>query len=121
VGASGGILVVWNSSVFKGTSIEVKCFAIVIVFESMHSWTLVSIYGPCQGELRDEFIQWLFNLIIPDDELWLFMGDFNFIRSQDSRNLPGGDVNDIFLFNELISHLGILELPLKGSYTWSSM
>jgi hypothetical protein len=50
------------------------------------------------------------------------MGDFNFIRSQDNRNLPGGDMNAIFLFNELISHLGLLELPLKDrSYTWSNM
>jgi hypothetical protein len=43
VGASGGTLVIWNSTVF---------------------------------------IQWLFSLDIPDDELWLFMGDFNFIRTQ---------------------------------------
>jgi hypothetical protein len=82
----------------------------------------LSVYGPCHGELRDDFIQWLFNLNIPDDELWLIMGDFNFIRSQDNRNLPGGDMNAIFLFNELISHLGLLELPLKDrSYTWSNM
>jgi hypothetical protein len=40
----------------------------------------------------------------------------------DNRNLPGGDVNDIFLFNEIIGHLGLLELPLKGhSFTWSNM
>jgi hypothetical protein len=50
------------------------------------------------------------------------LGDFNFIRSQDNRNKPGGDVNDMFLFNEIIGHLGLLELPLKGRrYTWSNM
>lgn len=49
-------------------------------------------------------------------------GDFNFTRSLDNRNLSGRDVNDIFLFNEIIGHLGLLELPLKGrSYTWSNM
>jgi hypothetical protein len=42
------------------------------------------------------------------------MGDFNFIWSQENRNMPGGDVNDIFLFNETISHLGLIALPLKG-------
>jgi hypothetical protein len=100
----------------------VQSFGIVIHFTSAHSdqaWTLVCVYGPCQGKLRDEFIQWLFNLDILDDELWLFKGDFNFIRLQDNRNIPGGDANDMFIFNELISHLGLLELPLKGrSFTW---
>jgi hypothetical protein len=50
------------------------------------------------------------------------MGDFNFVRSQENRSQPGGDPNDIFIFNELISHLGLLELPLKGrSFTLSNM
>uniref|UniRef100_A0A453L8B1 Uncharacterized protein n=1 Tax=Aegilops tauschii subsp. strangulata TaxID=200361 RepID=A0A453L8B1_AEGTS len=31
-------------------------------------------------------------------------------------------VNDIFIFNEIIGHLGLLELPIKGrAYTWSNM
>jgi hypothetical protein len=64
----------------------------------------------------------VYDLNIPDDELWLFLGDFNFIRGQENRNKLGGDVNDIFLFNEIISHLGLLELPFKGrSFTWSNM
>lgn len=79
-------------------------------------------FGPCQGALRDEFVHWLYHLQIPSDDKWLLLGDFNFIRSLDNRNLPGGDINDIFLFNEIISHLGLLELPLKGrAFTWSNM
>ena len=125
VGASGGILVIWNSAVFSGTLVEVQRFGLVISFKSVHNsetWTLVSVYGPCQGPQRDEFVQWLYNLPIPSDQNWLLLGDFNFIRSLDNRNRPGGDVNDIFLFNEIIGHLGLLELPLKGrAYTWSNM
>ena len=97
VGASGGILILWKSSLFTGTLVETKSFEIIINFQSVHSaqnWTLVVVYGPCQGELRDDFVHWLYNLNIPDDELWLFMGDFNFIRSQQNRNLPGGNIND---------------------------
>ena len=82
----------------------------------------MSVYGPCDGPLRDDFVHWLYHLTIPPTEHWLLLGDFNFIRSMDNRNLPGGNVNDIFLFNEIIGHLGLLELPLKGrSYTWSNM
>ena len=44
------------------------------------------------------------------------------IRSFENRNLPGGDINDMFIFNEIIGHLGLLELPLKGrKFTWSNM
>ena len=59
---------------------------------------------------------------MPMGENWLVVGDFNFMRSLENRNLPRGDLNDIFIFNEIIAHLGLLELPLKGrSYTWSNM
>jgi hypothetical protein len=68
------------------------------------------------------FVSWLFNLQIPLCDNWLLLGDFNFIRSQLNRNKPGGDTNDMFLFNDIIGHLGLLELPLKGrKYTWSNM
>ena len=94
-------------------------------FKSKHTsetWSLVSVYGPCQGPARDEFVQWLYNLDIRFGQNWLLLGDFNFMRSLENRNLPGGDVNDIFLFNEIIGHLGLVELPIKGrQYTWSNM
>lgn len=75
---------------------------------------MVNVYEPCQGLARDEFVSWLYNLQIPDNENWLLLGDFNFIRSTVNKNLPSGDVNDIFIFNEIIGHLGLLELPIKG-------
>ena len=62
------------------------------------------------------------NLDIQFEENWLLLGDFNFMRSIENRNQPGGGVNDIFLFNEIIGHLGLIELPIKGrQYTWSNM
>ena len=36
LGASGGILVVWNSSIFGGTLLQVQQFAVVIEFVSRH-------------------------------------------------------------------------------------
>lgn len=121
MGASGGTLVLWNSSIFDGQLLEIQRFGIVINFKSKHNnacWTLVSVYGSCQGALRDQFVSWLYNLQIPHDGNWLLLGDFNFIRSPENRNKDGGDISDMFLFNEVIGHLGLLELPLKGrAYT----
>ena len=65
----------------------------IVEFKSKHNnetWTLVSVYGHCQGEERDMFVSWLYNLNIPVLENWLIVGDFNFIRSQDNRNKQGG-------------------------------
>ena len=52
----------------------------------------------------------------------MIVGDFNFYRSLNDRNRRGGNMNDIMIFNEIISNLGLLEIPLKGrKYTWSNM
>ena len=101
---------------------EVKQFSVVIEFVSRQKnerWTLVVVYGPCA---RDNFFHWLYHLNIPVEQNWLLLGDFNFLRSLDNRNLPGGDLNDMFILNEIIGKLGLLELPIKGRYyTWSNM
>jgi mannosylglycoprotein endo-beta-mannosidase len=119
------MIVLWNASVFSGVLVEVQCFGLIVKFTSSHnnaSWTLVSVYGPCQGIERDNFVRWLYNLQIPISENWLLVGDFNFIRSHENRDKPRGDTSDMFLFNEIIGHLGLLELPLKGrAYMWSNM
>lgn len=124
-GASGGLITLWNSSILTGQLVECTPYGLIISFTSNHtgeSWTLVNVDGPCQGEARDLFVSWLYNLHIPTEANWLLLGDFNFIRSPDNRNLPGADVNDMFIFNEIIGHLGLLELPIKGrSFTWSNM
>lgn len=123
VGASGGILICWCSSYFSVVTVEKQSFALKLNVTSCHdlsSWYLVAVYGPCRQPRRDEFVNWLYNLNI--DDLWLFMGEFNFYRSLENRNRPGGNFNDALVFNRIISHLGLIELPIKGiSFTWSNM
>jgi hypothetical protein len=78
------------------------------------TWVLTNIYAPCTPADKLHFIDWLKYIQMPDDVSWLLIGDFNLIRSLDDRNRPCGDVNEILLFNEAISSLGIVELPLQG-------
>lgn len=53
---------------------------------------------------------------------WIILGDFNLIRREENRNKPRGNVNEMFLFNETISLLGLNEIPLQGrKYSWSNM
>ena len=52
---------------------------------------------------------------------WLIVGDFNLIRKSENRNKPGGDLTNMFLFNEALSTLGVVELPLYGrQFTWTN-
>lgn len=125
VGASGGILICWASNFFNLVTSEKHSFAIrmyVTAAHNLETWTLVVVYGPCRQPARDNFVNWLFNMNIDDEDLWLLIGDFNFYRYAENRNRPGGNFNDCLIFNDIISHLGLVELPIKGrSYTWSNM
>jgi hypothetical protein len=49
-------------------------------------------------------------------------GGFNLIRSPENRNRGGGDNNNMLLFNSIIQHLDLEEIPLKGrAFSWSNM
>lgn len=123
-GASGGIIIIWCSNQFSANVIHRENFVLTLEFTPVHTnkkWKLSNIYGPCEGPERDQFIYWMQNLTFNPDDLWLLMGDFNFIRSLENRNLPGGNLDDIFTFNGIISDLALLEIPIKGrQYTWSN-
>jgi hypothetical protein len=57
---------------------------------------------------------------MPDYFDWLLVGDFNLLRNPEDRNKPGGDLSEMLLFNEAISALGLVELPLQGrKFTWT--
>jgi endonuclease/exonuclease/phosphatase family metal-dependent hydrolase len=66
-------------------------------------------------------LEWFKNIQVPVDYLWLVLGDFNLMRRQENRNKSGGDPNLMLGFNEAISKLGLVEVPLSGqAYTWSN-
>jgi hypothetical protein len=109
-GASSGILLGWNPFVFTGQVLEINSFFVTVLFRSTHSgekWKLSTVYGPCTGEQRNLFVDWLNNLPIDPDENWMIIGDFNFYRSGEDRKRPGGNVADMNIFNGIISNLGI--------------
>jgi hypothetical protein len=115
--ASGGLLLIWNSSVFKGSIIQQKQFCITTTFVSTHngkSLTISNVYDPCEELGRLEFIHRFKNCEVDDNSNWIFMGDFNFYHSLENRNKPGGNLTDILIFNEVIGDLGLIELLLKG-------
>lgn len=114
----------WPSSIFSGDLIFSNDYAQSIEFTALASakqWVLTNIYAPCTNEGRSQFLEWFANVDMPDTIDWLVLGDFNLIRYPENRNKPGGDVNNMLAFNEALSNLGLLELPLHGQrYTWTN-
>lgn len=124
LGASGRILVVWKSNSFLGQLIFSNKFAITLEFTSLLSndaWFLKVIYAPCTPSGKRAFLDWFKGIQMTPKTDWLFVGDFNLIRRPEDRNREGADVNEMFLFNEEINTLDLIELPLHGrKYTWTN-
>jgi len=58
---------------------------------------------------------------MPDTIDWLIVGDFNLYRNPEDRNRDGANFPAMLMFNDAISSLGLIELPLKGQrFTWSN-
>ena len=124
VGASGGMITIWKSAYFEGHLAFHNSFSLSVDFRSLHNnaeWLLTNIYGPCPNDGKHSLVEWLKNVAMHEEIDWLLVGDFNLMRSPANRNKPGGDVTHILMFDEAISALGLVELPLFGQqFTWSN-
>jgi endonuclease/exonuclease/phosphatase family metal-dependent hydrolase len=124
IGASGSIITIWKSQLFSGTLAFLNNFTLLVELTSKlnnQTWLLTNVYAPCTSERKRDFLNWFKSIQMPDNIDWLIVGDFNLLRSPANRNRPGGDTQEMFLFNAAISSLGLVELPLQGrKFTWSN-
>lgn len=115
---------VWKSNAFRGGLVFSNRFAISIEFTSKlnnESWLLTTVYAPCTLNGKREFLNWFRNIVMPEEVDWLIVRDFNLLRKHEDRNRDGANLNEIFLFNEAINKLGLIELPLHGrKFTWAN-
>lgn len=109
---------------FRGKLIFQNEFAVSISFTSQLkevSRILTTIYAPCTYQGKRDFLNWFQNIQMAEEVDWLIVGDFNLIRKPEDRNKDGADVQEMFLFNEAISTLELVEIPLLGRhFTWTN-
>jgi hypothetical protein len=110
---------------FSGVVVDSCRFPITIKLTSLmtgQEWYLTNVYGLCTADGKAEFTNWLYNFDASALDLWIVMGDFSLIRCPENRNRPDGNVNEMLLFSDVISHLDLVEVPLKNrAFTWSNM
>ena len=115
---------IWKSCFFVECLIFQNNFASSIEFTSLHNnviWILMNIHAPCTPAGKREFVRWFKNIQMPDTVDWLIVGDFNLYQSPEDRNRPGADVSEMLMFNDSITTLGLIELPLRGKrFTWTN-
>ncbi|RVW63565.1 hypothetical protein CK203_062462 [Vitis vinifera] len=92
-GASGGILIIWDSKKMRGEEVVIGSFSVSVRFllDGSGPLWLSAVYGPNNPSIRKEF--WvemldLFGLTYPS---WCVGGDFNVIRRR-SEKLGGSGV-----------------------------
>ena len=111
------MITIWKSAFFEGHLAFHNSFSLTVDIRSLHNnakWLLTNIYGPCTDDGKQSFVEWMKNIVMPEEIDWLMVGYFNLMRSPDNRSKPGGDVTHMLMFNEGISALGLVELPLLG-------
>ncbi|GJR37206.1 RNA-directed DNA polymerase, eukaryota [Tanacetum coccineum] len=122
VGFSGGILCVWDPSLFLKDNSTISDSFVAIRGTWIPSSTkilIISVYAP--QELTEKRILWdyLRHMINDWDGECVILGDFNEVRSIHERF---GTVFNPFganSFNNFINMAGLINLPLEGySFTW---
>jgi hypothetical protein len=128
-GSSGGLLSLWNKDKysiifsFTGDDFDGACLNVV---EEQRVCYVVNVYAKCDLQARRE----LWECILMSKrgfggDAWCVVGDFNSIRELEDRRGVGAGSSpsnraDIFVFNNFISGMELLELPLYGrSFTWA--
>jgi hypothetical protein len=117
VGASGGLITIWNDSLFEGEMLLINSYSVTVKFTcclSGHIFHVTNIYGAAATADKSSFINWLYNFDTSDIEDWLLFGDFNLIRAPENHSRGDGNANEMLLFNDLIHHLDLVEIQFQG-------
>ncbi|GJR29057.1 RNA-directed DNA polymerase, eukaryota [Tanacetum coccineum] len=122
VGNSGGILCVWDPSMFRKLNSTVSDYFVAIQgvwIPNARKCLIISIYAP--QEISEKKMLWNYlNHVI---ENWsgetIIMGDFNEVRSKEERFGSVFNIHGAAAFNSFIASGGLMEVPLGGcSFTW---
>jgi hypothetical protein len=76
-------------------------------------WALLSVYGPAQDNLKQDFLSELVCLSNTETSPILIGGYFNILRSPYEKNNDGFDHRWPFLFNVVINGLDLREMELS--------
>lgn len=122
-GTVGGIVVAWDSSVVSVPAFRVDFFSVTIemVFVGGLQWTLTTVYGPMDDQLKTNFLDEPRNIRAACLGPWAVAGDFNLIVDAADKNNDMLNRRMMGRFRRLLNDLELKESSLIGRrYTWSN-
>ncbi len=100
-------------------------FSITVGLTELKSDTcffVTNVYGPPSWEGKDDFCRELLDLKNVCGGRWVVCGDFNLTRNQREKRGRGWSRKLMGMFNDLISGLNLIDLPMGNqNFTWSNM
>ncbi|RVX04307.1 Beta-arabinofuranosyltransferase RAY1 [Vitis vinifera] len=123
-GASGGILIIWDSKNLRREEVVLGSFSISVKFslDGCGPLWISAVYGPNSPSLRKDFWVEIFDIYGLTYPLWCVGGDFNVIR-RSSEKMGGSSLTPSMRdFDSFIRECELLDPPLRNaSFTWSNM
>ncbi|GKA50747.1 RNA-directed DNA polymerase, eukaryota [Tanacetum coccineum] len=117
VGASGGILTMWDSRVFtmEQTFCDRNFLGITCSWVGMSNKVgLLNVYAPQSSPLKEALWSSIESLVTSVNVIWVVFCDFNVVRSRDERSGCRFDIDEANVFNDFISRVGFFDFPLGG-------
>ncbi|RVX07512.1 hypothetical protein CK203_025217 [Vitis vinifera] len=123
-GASGGILIIWDSKDLRSEEVVIGSFSVSVKFalDGCGPLWISAVYGPNSPPLRKDFWVELFDIYGLTYPLWCVGGDFN-VRRRSSEKLGGSSLTSSMRdFDSFIRECELLDPPLRNaSFTWSNL
>ena len=123
-GASGRILIIWDSNKLRSEEVVIGSFSISVKFalDGCEPLWLTVVYGPNSSSLRKDFWVELLDIFGISFPLWCIGGDFNIIR-RSLEKLGGSSLTSSMKdFDDFIRECELLDPLLWNTpFTWSNM
>ncbi|KAK9048814.1 hypothetical protein SSX86_032219 [Deinandra increscens subsp. villosa] len=122
-GRSGGLLSIWNPSVFRLEKV-IKNPNFLFTGGSLPGdhgrLNIINVYAPQGTRARKLLWDKLIDLMDNENGLWMVVGDFNDVRCPEDRLHSSFNQSSADAFNRFISHAGLCEYQMGGSkFTYS--
>jgi exonuclease III len=124
VGASGGMLLMWDRRVVEKREECVGGYTLTCSFKNVEDhfeWVFGGVYGPNGDVERRVLWEELAGLMSVWEVPWCIGGDFNIVRFPSERSNDSNYSTAMMEFSDFIAEQGLVDIPLVGGqFTWSN-
>ncbi|GJY01444.1 RNA-directed DNA polymerase, eukaryota [Tanacetum coccineum] len=117
VGASGGILTLWDTNTFSLESEIVGRNFVVVVgtwVEMQGKVGIMNVYAPQDRHLKEALWSSIESILGSVNITWIVFGDFNVVRSQEERSGCRFNPGEANIFNDFIYRCRLFDFLLGG-------